>query len=113
MPRVKAAKPPAASVMPALVDVRPRGVNIGISNANGGRPVGSNPVRSSKAAAELLKEGITPLEVMIHTMRDFWHGGDQIAAFNCAVAIAPYCHARLSSITAQVDVNPVTLADFK
>ena len=45
---------------------------------------------------------ITPLEVMYHTMKDFWDKDEKIAA--CAIArdLAPYVHPKLTAIQQQI-----------
>ena len=49
-----------------------------------------------------------PLEVLLNTMRQFWHEGDHKSACEIARDAAPYCHARISSTTLKSDpASPV------
>src|SRR5512132_462041 len=78
-----------------------------------GRKPGSTVVRSRKIANELAREGLTPLQVLIDTMRELCQQAadaptaaerleKKLAA--CAVAkdAAPYLHPRLTSVAATV-----------
>src|SRR5512132_2257220 len=82
-----------------------------------GRKPGSTVVRSRKIANELAREGLTPLQVLIDTMRELCQQAadaptaaerleKKLAA--CAVAkdAAPYLHPRLTSVAATV--RPIT-----
>lgn len=67
-----------------------------------GRPNKSTIVREAlrnKAAAL----GISPLEVMLETMRKCYDAGDLKGAHEAAKDAAPYLHPRLNSINATVD----------
>jgi hypothetical protein len=78
-----------------------------------GRKKGAAEIRTRRIANELAREGLTPLEVMISTMRELW-GQAQVAMTSgerlekqlaaCAVAekAAPFVHARLSAVSAAV-----------
>src|SRR4051794_32397237 len=77
-----------------------------------GNPAGRRPglkdrqprtTAARKVAAAAAQAGITPLEVMLSTMRELYDKGDHVAA--CAIArdAAPFCHPRLSSV--QVDAS--------
>ena len=78
-----------------------------------GRKRGSATIRSRKIANELAREGLTPLQVMIETMRELWRHAQAATSASerlekqlqaCAVAekCAPYLHPRLSSVAATV-----------
>lgn len=54
-------------------------------------------------AEQLISDGITPLEVMVGTMRELWAGGKKLEACAIAKDCAPYVHARLQSVEAKVD----------
>jgi hypothetical protein len=81
--------------------------------AGAGRKKGAATVRTRQIANELAREGLTPLEVMIDTMRELCRQAadaptaaerleKKLAA--CAVAkdAAPYIHPRLTSVAATV-----------
>ncbi len=65
-----------------------------------GRPAGAVTRRTREIADRALAEGISPLEVMLSTMR--WLYGEKKRTEACAIAkdAAPYLHPRLSSIEA-------------
>jgi hypothetical protein len=87
--------------------------------AGAGRKKGAATVRTRQIANELAREGLTPLQVMIDTMRELCQQAAEaptaaerlekkLAA--CAVAkdAAPYIHPRLTSVAATVrQVNSV------
>jgi hypothetical protein len=50
-----------------------------------------------------LEENITPLEVMVLTMVDFWRKDEKLAACAIAEKAAPYIHPKLSSIAQTVE----------
>jgi hypothetical protein len=68
-----------------------------------GRPKGSKSGPSQKTlarlklAATVAAGDVTPLQVMLETMRALWQQGEQMAA--CAIArdAAPYLHPRLAT----------------
>lgn len=71
-----------------------------------GRPKGSEnkATRKRREIAEAaLEQGITPLEVMLQTMREKWEAGDKEGACQVAKDAAPYVHPKLSSVNANVD----------
>jgi len=70
-----------------------------------GRKAGSATKLTREIANRALQEGITPLEVMLCCMRDYWNEGNKAEAGKFAVMAAPYCHPRLSSVTANQDVK--------
>lgn len=65
-----------------------------------GRKPGTATEKTRDIANRAAAEGITPLEVMVQTMRSLWDAGDKLGA--CAVAkdCAPYMHPRLANIEA-------------
>lgn len=77
-----------------------------------GRPRGALSRKTLEIAAKAVEKGITPLEVMLETMRDYWGQGEKAAACAIAKDAAPYMHARLqqieqkSEITVQKAVSP-------
>lgn len=83
-----------------------------------GRPKGAHnrkTVAKRLMAARVAAEGVTPLEVMLTTMRDLWRdaqeagpdGRDkQIAAVAIAEKVAPYLHPKLSAINHSGDGAP-------
>jgi len=70
-------------------------------------------MRRSNAAAQKLsqdEDAITPLEVMVLTMREIWGDGQQAIDTKlqaCAIAekCAPYLHPRLASTEVKGDLN--------
>jgi hypothetical protein len=69
------------------------------TKSKGGRPKGAKNKQSLGARIARLKAGITPLDFLLNIMRD-----TEAAAslrFEAAKAAAPYCHARLQSVTVQ------------
>ena len=66
-----------------------------------GRPVGSKNQRTAEIARAAAEAGITPIEVMLGTMRELWAQGTPEAkreAAEIAKDAAPYIHPRLASI---------------
>jgi hypothetical protein len=63
-----------------------------------GRKAGSVTKKTRKIAERAIEEGITPLEVMIKAMHDYFATGDWIRAAAIAKDCAPYVHPKLSSI---------------
>lgn len=54
-------------------------------------------------AIRALKEGTTPLEVMLEAMREAYAEGGATAAMVYAKEAAPYLHPKLSSVDAKLD----------
>lgn len=80
--------------------------------ARGGkRPGAGRKARKDTPAGKLqeeiklraLKEGTTPLEVMLEGMRDAYAAGGAKAAMPYAKEAAPYLHPRLAAVEAKVD----------
>ena len=86
--------------------------NAGGKRPGAGQPPGPIIKRSRKAANDLSRDesAITPLEVMVLTMREMWGDGtiplDQKKEA-CAIAekCAPYLHPRLASTQVTADIN--------
>ena len=75
--------------------------NRGGRRPRAGRPVGSKNQRSAEIARAAAESGITPIEVMLGTMRELWALGTPEAkreAAEIAKDAAPYIHPRLASI---------------
>jgi hypothetical protein len=75
--------------------------NRGGRRSGAGRPVGSKNQRTAEIARTAAESGITPIEVMLGTMRDLWALGTPEAkreAAEIAKDAAPYIHPRLASI---------------
>ena len=75
--------------------------NRGGRRPGAGRPAGSKNQRSAEIAREAAESGITPIEVMLGTMRELWALGTPEAkreAAEIAKDAAPYIHPRLASI---------------
>ena len=75
--------------------------NRGGRRPGAGRPLGSKNQRSAEIARAAAESGITPIEVMLGTMRELWAVGTREAkreAAEIAKDAAPYIHPRLASI---------------
>jgi hypothetical protein len=57
----------------------------------------------AELAMKALKEGTTPLEVMLEAMREAYQVGGALAAMPYAKEAAPYLHPKLSSVEANID----------
>src|SRR5215510_7322705 len=69
-----------------------------------GRPVGSKNQRSAEIARAAAEDGITPIEVMLGTMRELWAQGTPEAkreAAEIAKDAAPYTTVSNSTTTCQ------------
>jgi hypothetical protein len=69
----------------------------------GGRAKGTPNKRTAEKVAEVEASGLTPLDFMLNLMRK--ESEDIGLRFDAAKAAAPYVHARLSSIDANIDLN--------
>lgn len=91
----------------------------------GGRKKGV-PNKRSVALREIadraLAEGVSPLDVMLTTMRDLWHDanagpapnlGRRMQAVAIAEKVAPYLHPKLTAVDmkAAVSVDPDKISD--
>jgi len=75
--------------------------NRGGRRRGAGRPLGSKNKRTAEIARAAAESGITPIEVMLGTMRELWALGTPEAkreAAEIAKDAAPYIHPRLASI---------------
>tara|TARA_R110002126_G_scaffold290941_1_gene449646 strand:+ start:182 stop:499 length:318 start_codon:yes stop_codon:yes gene_type:complete len=79
--------------------------NRGGARKGAGRKPGSATKLTREIADRALQEGISPLEVMLFCMRDYWMEGNRDEAGKYAVMAAPYCHPRLTSVTANSDIK--------
>jgi hypothetical protein len=82
--------------------------NRGGKRRGAGRPLGSKNQRSAEIARAAAEEGITPIEVMLGTMRELWAQGTPEAkreAAEIAKDAAPYIHPRLASIDKTISEN--------
>ena len=77
-----------------------------------GRPVGSLNRATREIADRAAAEGVTPLEVQLTAMREFWqraHANGEmdvnLAEKACQIArdCAPFVHPRLASVEARID----------
>lgn len=69
----------------------------------GGRQKGTPNKATAAKAAAIEASGLTPLDFMLQVMRD--EGQDMDARRDMAKAAAPYVHAKLSSIDANLNVD--------
>lgn len=70
-----------------------------------GRRPGSKNKTNAAIAQAASAEGISPIEVMLNAMREFWSRGtpdDTLAAVQIAEKAAPYCHPRLAAVQQDV-----------
>lgn len=91
----------------------------GGSGRKAGRPVGAATKKTREIAERALAQGITPLEVILQSMRVAWSeatkdGKVDLAKVGPAVEYAqmaaPYVHPRLASIQGNPD-NPVVIKE--
>jgi hypothetical protein len=69
------------------------------------RKKGALTKKTQEITAAALKDGVTPLEVMLGAMREAWEKDDKAGAANFAKDAAPYVHPRLAAVDAKVDVD--------
>src|SRR6187200_3106656 len=82
--------------------------NRGGRRRGAGRPLGSKNRRTAEIARAATEAGITPIEVMLGTMRELWALGTPEAkreAAEIAKDAAPYIHPRLASIDQAITEN--------
>lgn len=60
-----------------------------------GRKKGSKTQKTTKAALKAVSKGITPVEVMLNTMRELYRDGKKTEASAIAKDVAPYTHSRM------------------
>jgi len=80
----------------------------GGKRAGAGRRPGSRcrkTIEAEALARQAAGGPVTPLSVLLDVMRRHFDAGEYEEAVAVAVAAAPYCHARLSSMQADVDVT--------
>ena len=77
--------------------------------AGAGRTLGAATKKTRAIADQAAAEGITPLEVMLNTMRAALLEGDLPFAVSIARDAAPYCHPRLSAITVKENIDDENL----
>lgn len=70
-----------------------------------GRKAGSATKRTREIADAAFAGGITPLEVMLATMRERWLANDHEGASAIAKDAAPYVHPRLTTATVNANVR--------
>ena len=70
---------------------------VGGARPGAGRPKGSGTRKTAELALLVAGKGVTPLEVMLETMRSAWGKGDVSTACAIAKDVAPYMHPRLQS----------------
>ena len=84
--------------------------------AGAGRTLGAATKKTRAIADQAAADGnITPLEVMLHTMRAALLDGDLPLAASIARDAAPYCHPRLSAITVKeenIDMNVSSISSM-
>lgn len=68
-----------------------------------GRPKGSRNKKTAKKIAEIEASGVTPLDYMLSILRDGRRPFEE--RFEAAKAAAPYVHARLSAIEADINAG--------
>jgi hypothetical protein len=74
----------------------------------GGRKKGTPNKLTAARVAEIAASGLTPLDYMLTILRDT--NIEPLRRDEMAKAAAPYCHSRLSTIDAKLNVNQ-SLAD--
>lgn len=72
-----------------------------------GRKPGSVTKKTREIAEKATKEGLTPLEVMLHAMRAAHAAGKLDEAHAYAKDAAPYMHARLAAVEHSGDMAPM------
>lgn len=63
-----------------------------------GRPTGVSNKKTKLIAEQALKDGNTPLEVILQIMREAWATKDIPVALDAAKSAAPYIHPRLQPV---------------
>ncbi|NUJ81825.1 hypothetical protein HUN39_17710 [Methylocystis sp. FS] len=72
-----------------------------------GRKPGSVTKKTREIAEKATKEGLTPLEVMLHAMREAHAAGKLDEAHAYAKDAAPYMHARLAAVEHSGDLAAI------
>lgn len=73
-----------------------------------GRPVGAATKKTRAIADMAAAEGLTPLDVLLKTMRDHAAAERWDDAAKVAALAAPYVHARLAAVDLKADVGVTT-----
>lgn len=91
---------------------RPVGRPVGLPKTGGrkkGTPNKANTAQAARAVA-LAASGLTPLEYMLHILRN--ESADKVDRFEAAKAAAPYIHPRLAAIehsgTIKTSINEIS-----
>ncbi len=75
-----------------------------------GRPVGAATKRTRAVADQAAAEGLTPLAVLLRTMRDHAAADRWDEASKVAAMAAPFVHPRLAAVDLKAEIR-VTLCD--
>lgn len=70
----------------------------GGARVGAGRKPGSITTKTREITEAALAAGITPLEVMLQSMREFHDKGEFLSACSVAKDAAPYVHPRLAAM---------------
>lgn len=82
----------------------------GGARPNAGRKPGSANLKTREIANKCAELGLTPLEVIVKAMIQYWEEGDTENAVKAAKDAAPYIHPRLSAVEVAGDQdNPVKM----
>lgn len=73
----------------------------GGARPGGGRPKGARNKKTDAQIAAVAASGLTPLDFMLSILRDPKRGDEE--RFEAAKQAAPYCHAKLAAVDANVD----------
>lgn len=76
-----------------------------------GRPAGSATRKTSAVARSAASQGITPIQVLLHHMREAHAAGDVAVAVDCATRAAPFIHPRLSAVA--IDLKDLSDEDLR
>ena len=77
----------------------------GGKRSGAGRKAGSANRKTREIADQAAAEGITPLEVMLTSMRKLYAAEELTAACSIAKDAAPYMHPRLNTTTLDANVS--------
>lgn len=75
----------------------------GGKRAGSGRPAGAVTIKTRQVAEQAINNGLTPLDYMLAVLRDL--DAEIPRRDDMAKAAAPYVHAKLSSVDANVKAN--------
>src|SRR5262249_25437791 len=88
----------------------PRGgrrANTGGARPGAGRKPGSATKKTRAIADKAADEGLVPLEVLLDIMRRYYKAEQWKEAAAVAAVAAPFCHPKLTSVTAKGEVDSV------